>query len=423
MFRKVLDSIILFFYIFTTNFTFLPGLIATRMLIGGWGVVTQAFNKRLPGKFVMDVIVYNSLFVFATLITFFFTGHFATWFVQHAALNIVYMFGGLYVAYLFTRYNISWYQFLYIIILIILLHNIIAFAGTFLFPAIGNFIVSIQKFSLGNEIMMRTLQWHTRAIGFGIGSFFLGGSISGLAMILSFYLMSTGFFTPRKGGLIVTLLLITGIFIARTSMIGLIGLVFLLKGKHSGRMLVKWVFSVVFVAALVVAIYLEFFSDLISIDWAFELVINYFDSGELETRSTDHLMTMWVFPKNELTWVIGDGLFLNKDGTYYMHTDVGYLRVIYGIGLVGLFVFVLNQAFYFRTLVKLGTNDSNLKLLAWILVAYILILNIKGLFELNYFYFLLIGFLQYRKYYERKWAENKRIVAGLQCRENAAADS
>lgn len=57
--------------------------------------------------------------------------------------------------------------------------------------------------------------------------------------------------------------------------------------------------------------------------------------------------TMYVFPDNLKTWLIGDGYFDNPYyadpyftgrfvGGYYMGTDVGYLRFIFYSGLVGL---------------------------------------------------------------------------------------
>ena len=74
--------------------------------------------------------------------------------------------------------------------------------------------------------------------------------------------------------------------------------------------------------------------------FAFEGFINWMETGEWKTASTDVLQTMWVFPETTKTWLIGDGYFMSptKPG-FYMGTDIGYLRFIFYCGLAGLSVF------------------------------------------------------------------------------------
>ncbi|MGL5920240.1 MAG: hypothetical protein ACRCZQ_07045 [Bacteroidales bacterium] len=99
--------------------------------------------------------------------------------------------------------------------------------------------------------------------------------------------------------------------------------------------------AVMFLAGYYVYVYFEDMQDLIR--FGFEAFFNYFESGELKTSSTDILKTMWVFPDNMKTWIIGDAFFHDPAGTgnYYMSTDVGYLRFIFYCGLIGLFSFLL----------------------------------------------------------------------------------
>lgn len=81
--------------------------------------------------------------------------------------------------------------------------------------------------------------------------------------------------------------------------------------------------------------------------FAFEGFFSLFEQGKWEVSSNDKLKTMYVFPDNLKTWIIGDGyfsnprdvdpLFIGKEvGGYYMGTDVGYLRFIFYFGIVGL---------------------------------------------------------------------------------------
>lgn len=93
------------------------------------------------------------------------------------------------------------------------------------------------------------------------------------------------------------------------------------------------------------------------IHFGFEGFFALFEKGTWEVSSNEKLMTMYVFPDNLKTWIIGDGYFSNpyntdpfyigvKSGGYYMGTDVGYLRFIFYFGLIGLSAFI---AFFMKT--------------------------------------------------------------------------
>lgn len=85
--------------------------------------------------------------------------------------------------------------------------------------------------------------------------------------------------------------------------------------------------------------------------FAFEGFFNLFETGEWEIDSNEKLKSMIVFPEAVKTWIIGDGYFSNPYfsdplyvgpyvGGYYMGTDIGYCRFIFYFGLVGLLAFV-----------------------------------------------------------------------------------
>lgn len=89
-----------------------------------------------------------------------------------------------------------------------------------------------------------------------------------------------------------------------------------------------------------------------SLRFAFEGFFNLFERGEYSVASTDTLKTMYVFPDNLKTWIIGDGYFSNPywsdpnfiwqgEATrgFYKGTDVGYLRFTFYFGVIGLVTF------------------------------------------------------------------------------------
>src|SRR5699024_8719355 len=64
-------------------------------------------------------------------------------------------------------------------------------------------------------------------------------------------------------------------------------------------------------------------------NYAFELFVNFFKGDGFESSSTNRLKEMYILPDNLITWLIGDGKMQSLTGGYYMHTDVGYIRLIF----------------------------------------------------------------------------------------------
>lgn len=152
---------------------------------------------------------------------------------------------------------------------------------------------------------------------------------------------------------------VVGNMIARTTLVGVgLGLVYLVfaelriislrridKDYHSS--LGAWVLVILFAAPICVYFYNTSLQFQEMMRFAFEGFFNYFEEGEWSTDSTAKLETMYVWPDNLKTWMIGDGYFENQRNDpnyigiatrngYYMGTDVGYCRFIFYFGIPGL---------------------------------------------------------------------------------------
>lgn len=112
------------------------------------------------------------------------------------------------------------------------------------------------------------------------------------------------------------------------------------------------------------------------IRFAFEGFFSLAEKGEWDVSSNDRLMKMYVFPDNAKTWIIGDGYFdgpTNTDPYYvgppmtgfYMWTDVGYLRFIFYFGLIGLAAFMY---FFFKCGQACAHKFRSYALLFWFLM-------------------------------------------------------
>ena len=118
-------------------------------------------------------------------------------------------------------------------------------------------------------------------------------------------------------------------------------------------------------------------------EYGFEMFVNYFEGGEVSTASTDQLKEMHkVVPKKVSTWIFGDGYFEHptNPGSYYMHTDVGYSRLIFYSGLIGLFIYI----FYQFALVKIANIQTEGRYKVFWIITYVLFLTLmlKGFTDL-----------------------------------------
>lgn len=150
-----------------------------------------------------------------------------------------------------------------------------------------------------------------------------------------------------------------GNIVARTTTVGtLLALAYLFVHSFSGIRFsrarlrtIGWM-SVVFALAFTVFAWFYNTNSLFhrNLRFGFEGFFSLVEHGKWNTASNNKLLTMYVYPDNPKTWIIGDGYFRNPYFTdpnfmgdlvegFYMGTDVGYLRFIFYFGLIGLIFF------------------------------------------------------------------------------------
>lgn len=78
------------------------------------------------------------------------------------------------------------------------------------------------------------------------------------------------------------------------------------------------------------------------VEYGFEGFFSMAESGEFQTGSTDVLATMWIWPEDTQTWIIGSGQIGSRAlDDYDYFTDIGYCRFVFYSGLIGLTLFSL----------------------------------------------------------------------------------
>ncbi|WP_286295394.1 hypothetical protein [Vibrio apostichopi] len=133
----------------------------------------------------------------------------------------------------------------------------------------------------------------------------------------------------------------------------------------SYSLVLRFLFFSVIAAIVMVAIYYLVlpYSFKVRIDnfigFTFEFILNYLESGKLETSSTNHLLEMY-FPISLETFVFGDGRYSGTLTGYYMNTDSGYMRQILASGIMSLVLFFFSTVYllYFCAIDICRNNKS-----------------------------------------------------------------
>lgn len=138
-------------------------------------------------------------------------------------------------------------------------------------------------------------------------------------------------------------------------------------------------------------------------NYAFEFVENYKSVGAIETSSTNELFEMYNLNLSFSDFIVGHGLYTNPDESYYMNTDVGYIRkLLYG----GSVLLIYSVSF---TLVilwpMLNSGKKNTMRLGFVFFILYTLLEFKGEAMLNLVSFntvvFLIAYATSLKYFKR----------------------
>ncbi|MFV7790548.1 hypothetical protein ACNO6Z_06770 [Aliarcobacter lanthieri] len=139
---------------------------------------------------------------------------------------------------------------------------------------------------------------------------------------------------------------------------------------------------------------------------AFEIFTTYEQRGNLGTTSTDKLREMYFLPNNERQLIYGNGNFGRDTSLELIESDVGYVRILFGSGAIGMVLFYLPIILIYLVLIK-TTIKQNLFLPFTYVILMILVVNFKvlHLYSLNFgfkIFILLTSIIIYTNYFIKK---------------------
>ena len=379
----LLTGIITSCFFFPFEFRFLPG-INTKMMVAVVGLmfaVLQMINRRdaTVSKNFFNVSIIAAIFSFISYyaVAYNNTNDFSyvtyiismwVWFfAAYAACFIIAQIHGTISVKLVVDYLIG----------IAVFQCVIALMIEFI-PPVKLFVDAYIDTEI--EIMDRI----NRLYGIGAALDVAGGKFSSILLMIGVIMSNYDDIRLNKKAIMIysscfVLIGVIGSMIARTTYIGLIlALVYIIyrtgiwkkQIKTSNLKFWRILMGVIFILVLVCIYFYntspafrEFFR------FGFEGFVNWVETGTWQTGSSEILQSMVVYPESLKTWLIGDGYLVDPNtGTYYMSTDIGYLRFIFYCGIIGLLAFSSMFVYLTSTCYRMYHQEKHLFLLLLILV-------------------------------------------------------
>ena len=333
-----------------------------------------SFIKTVPARYLKSIILYNVVTFIWTFVLFandinMFVGTFRLVII---AFDLVMLWATL-------PENYRPYH-LHLIVGVFVLQSLIIFAA-FLNPSILELVRTFQYENI-IETTDRYLNHGTfRGLALSGDQFY---GLTACFGLISIIVMKLYVDTSKIIWIVIYFILFAAnMFVGRTGFVGFAAaLGYLFISKKNGRF--KLIFKVcVFTVLTIIILYQLLPSSLKEVldesvfAYAFQLFYNYESGGTFSTSSTDRVMEMWELEIPFFTMLLGDGRFVNADGSYYGHVDVGYLRqILYG----GILYLALSIYLVFKYITNYSKRISiNKYKFEFVLFIYLLATHAKGL--------------------------------------------
>ncbi len=412
---KIFVQVCVFFYLYSVQFNGIPFHIGTRIILSASGLLILLFNciKQLDHR--KDIFISRDLvgymIAFLVLSSFsiaciFLNGTSDIEFVKYPLSLVFILLAGYCIYFMLKKvYKQVTYEIIMYHIIIAVLIQVVLSLTSFLSPLVNDILISIQYVS-DQDISKIEETTGFRLIGFG-STFFGSGIVNGYALMLIAVLLkkkTAGRLQVFFLSFLFLVIFVLGMMMARTTLVGFIlAIIYLLVPsyyfnkkilRNKRRFFINLVLIPVITFSMITFLFPKTIENIeAAANFGFEIFINYSESGELESASTSRLKEMYVFPSHPKTYIIGDGKYYEQPGNpasgYYMNTDVGFLRLIYYFGLIGMLLYFSLQFLVIKNAVRRNSYYADVKKFLLLSFMYCIILNFKGFTDI---FFLSIMF-------------------------------
>lgn len=379
----IIISLIIYIYFLKINF-FPVYLIIPYLFFGFVIFVFEVLKKGLARKYFYYFLLVMISMLWAFLSYIYNVNSDLFYVKENLILSLIFFFSAFSIKkiYKFSGVDFNLKNIVFFASLALVFQLIFSLIVNFV-PSLFNVVIQIINIDgLSSDVLEDFSE--ARLVGIG-ASFFASGILNSFVLILLAYSINN--FCDKKNYYILLMLyliiLMVGILFSRTTIIGiLLSSLFFLNYRSLFKVLVL----VVPLLILLVIYGKSLAEDNSQIAFGLDFLFNFEDSQA--SSSFGGLQEMYeILPDNVKTWILGDAKYkvVSQSGdflAYYKDTDVGYFRVIFYNGLVGLFLFLL-MTFY---LLKKSFYFS--RALVFLLLVCFLALNLKGVANIYFFCFL-----------------------------------
>lgn len=165
----------------------------------------------------------------------------------------------------------------------------------------------------------------------------------------------------------------SSLIVSRSTVIGL-GVVVVLMLFDRKNMVRNFLFLLTAILILVALLSsLSYFMSDEQFTFFYNWVFEFFDKG-LKAGSVESNLSMYRYSWDDFT-LMGDARMNDEIGGYYMHTDVGYFRMLFSAGYIGVAFLVFMIFFIIK---PIGINFSKKMIFSSLVTLYVFIFLLKG---------------------------------------------
>ncbi|NBI29331.1 hypothetical protein [Chengkuizengella marina] len=413
-YKVAVSSLALFLIFFIPN----SGLIGVPVITSVFFIICGLLlsKKKVDNKLqITPIYILLIPLIYSLFIILFSQSGDLYYFILFTKLIIISL--GLY--YLIILFNLNIYESLKSILIVLLVNVLITYVQYFDLFSLGDFALNL------NSTFLLHAYKPYRAMGLMAG-YDANGIIIAMTFVLSIILIKISNSRTAKLFYIASAIL-CGFSIFFTSRTGLLTLLlfFLIFSFLTSKNLFRYVMNIIIYILIVIVILLGG-SKIIksqypilyeqSYNFMFEAFINYTETGEFYTSSFDNTLENHYELTNDLIKLIFGTSYSNasKLGGY---SDVGYVQIINGLGIIGLIIIIFIYIYWFIKLFNMSKyfkRQLNVKIniiyYLYTIILLMFIINIKGpYFFANtiFFLFLFLFNLVFIKFkYSRKLSMN-----------------
>lgn len=211
--------------------------------------------------------------------------------------------------------------------------------------------------------------------------------------------------------IILILLVVSSVISARSSLIGIMFflLIFLkisqfkqtLKFLVSSSLLITIIFSIVI--SLLPLTFKEFF-----LSWITEIFVSGTKTGSLQEN-----INMFIYGWNDFSF-LGDSRWYGNNNDYYMNTDVGWYRILFSVGYIGLLLWIFTITFIFLNKNMFFRKFNNESWVSILLLIYTIVITFKGAILFDSFQSLFI-FMMINLIFQKENKINRKYISNHSC--------